>query len=422
MDKILVRGGSPLKGKISIGGSKNSALPIISGVLMAEQPVILDNVPKLEDIKTMHNLLSQHGVSIVQTGDNSYSYNASNITSLTAPYDIVRKMRASILVLGPLLARFGQAKVSLPGGCAIGARPVDLHLKALEEMGAQIEIVDGYVNAKCVSKLKGAHIVFPKVSVGATENIVMAACLAEGITTIENAAQEPEISDLCDFLNKLGAKITGVGTATLVIQGVEKLGGCHHRVIPDRIVAGTFAIAASITGGDLILTDLEIAHCKNILNKLEETGTKIEYLSDKSVRISNTQRIIKPIDIKTEAFPGFPTDIQAQFMTLLSLASGKSSITENIFENRFMHASELTRMNANIVTEGNTALVTGVDELHGAEVMASDLRASVSLILAGLAATGETIINRVYHLDRGYEDIEAKLSACGADIQRIHFH
>jgi UDP-N-acetylglucosamine 1-carboxyvinyltransferase len=343
--------------------------------------------------------------------------NAKNITSKTAPYDIVRKMRASVLVLGPLLARFGEAIVSLPGGCAIGTRPIDLHLSALEQMGAKIELKEGYIHATVKGRLQGADIHFDKVSVGATENILMAATLADGKTTLSNAAQEPEVSDLANCLNAMGAHIEGIGTSTLTIHGVNKLHGANYPVIADRIEAGTFAVAAAITGGDLELTGIEYAIMDSILEKLIQTGVMVSQ-TEKGIRVYK-QGPIQAIDIVTQPYPGFPTDMQAQFMALMTVANGASLISETIFENRFMHVPELHRMGANITITSHSAMVRGAETLLGAEVMATDLRASVSLVLAGLAAKGETLINRVYHIDRGYERIEEKLKACGADIQRI---
>lgn len=427
MDSIKVVGGKPLKGKISISGSKNSALPIMAASLLTEDTLVLSNIPCLSDIVTMNNLLINHGVELSIDGsrnnegkfDHTILLNAKHIHNLVAPYEIVRKMRASVLVLGPLLARFNEAKVSLPGGCAIGVRPINLHLYAFEQLGAEIILEHGYITARAPNGLKGNNINFDIVSVGATENALMAATLAKGTTTINNAATEPEITDLANLLIMMGAKIEGVGTSTLKITGVEKLHGGHYKVIGDRIVAGSYAIAAGITDGELELTDIDFSVIANIAEKLSDTGICFEKTSN-GVKVYRKGTIIKSVDLVTQAYPGFPTDMQAQYMMLMSIADGVSIISENIFENRFMHVPELARMGANISINGNTATVRGVKTLNGANVMASDLRASISLILAGLVANGETHVNRVYHLDRGYEAVEQKLFSCGAIISRVH--
>ncbi|AIL64560.1 UDP-N-acetylglucosamine 1-carboxyvinyltransferase [Rickettsiales bacterium Ac37b] len=426
MDKIFIKGGKPLKGTIAISGSKNAALPIMAASLLTADTLILSNIPLLADITTMSHLLTNHGVSLTVDGIASFTYqngrvlqlNAANVNNYTAPYDIVRKMRASVWVLGPLLARFGQACVSLPGGCAIGNRPIDLHISALEKLGASIELKDGYIIAHTKSKLKGANIRFDKVSVGATANIMMAATLAEGYTTITNVAKEPEICDLAVCLKAMGAQVEGVGTDTITIEGVKQLHGTHHTVIPDRIEAGTYAIAAAITGGEINLTNINQELIDNIIQKLEHAGVSTA-ITDTGMLVKRSEDHIYSTDIHTQPYPGFPTDMQAQFMALMSIARGSSLISENIFENRFMHASELMRMGADITVNGSVAMVKGINQLKGAPVMATDLRASVSLVLAALAAKGNTQISRVYHIDRGYERIEEKLVACGADIERI---
>jgi len=426
MDRIIITGGRPLHGSITISGAKNAALPLMAASILTSETVVLSNIPHLADIMTMAHLLINHGVSFSVDGMSlSQSptgrvilLNGERIKNLEAPYDIVRKMRASILVLGPLVARFGYARVSLPGGCAIGARPIDLHLNALRQMGAEVELDCGYVEVKSQGRLKGTEIHFNFVSVGATENILMAATLAEGRTILHNVAREPEISDLVKLLNAMGAKISGIGTSTLIIDGVDKLSGAYHTVVCDRIEAGTYAVAAVITGGEIVLKNVDYEVCSNIFDRLSTVGAKVS-ASGNQVTIKS-KGIRRAHDINTGVFPGFPTDMQAQFMSLLTVADGTSIITENIFENRFMHVPELNRMGAKISLIGNSATVVGVNELRGAEVMATDLRASVSLVLAGLVAEGRTLINRVYHIDRGYERIENKLSQCGADIKRIH--
>lgn len=416
MDKIIIKGNNPLRGSVQIRGSKNAVLPLMAGALLAEDPCILHNVPCLHDVFTMDKILTQMGVEIEFTGRFMTIKTPPNINPY-APYDLVRKMRASFFVLGPLLARFGKAKVSLPGGCAIGTRPVDIHLKGLEKLGAEISLENGYVIAK--GKLKGAEIYLDFPSVGATENLMMASTLAEGITKIYNSAQEPEIVDLANFLNKLGAKITGAGTEIITIEGVKELGGCEHTVIPDRIEAGTFLIAGVATKGEVQVNSVNPEHLTTFLTKLSEAGTEIE-IGKNYIKAKSPSCRLKPIAVTTLPYPGFPTDLQAQMMALLTCADGTSIIKETIFENRFLHAAELCRMGANITLEGNTAIVKGVEHLKGAPVMASDLRASAALIIAGLMAKeGETIISRVYHLDRGYERIEERLASLGASIQRI---
>ncbi len=426
MDRIRIRGGRPLKGKIPIGGAKNAALPLMAASLLTGETLSLANLPHLVDITTLANLLVQHGVGVTMAGDapngghtgRVLSLTAREITNTTAPYELVRKMRASVLVLGPLLARCGEARVSLPGGCAIGTRPVDLHLRGLEQLGAEIELAEGYIEARAPKGLAGAHIVFPMTSVGATENLLMAAALARGETVLENAACEPEVVDLANCLAAMGARIDGIGTNTLTIQGVDRLTGAEHEVICDRIEAGTYAMAAAITAGDLELSGVGMEHLGTVADTLIAAGTEIEETAG-GLRVTRANGPLRGVDVMTEPYPGFPTDLQAQMMVLMSTARGAAMITETIFENRFMHVPELNRMGANINLHGASAMVRGVERLTGAQVMATDLRASGSLVLAGLAAEGETVINRVYHLDRGYERLEEKLAACGADIKRI---
>jgi UDP-N-acetylglucosamine 1-carboxyvinyltransferase len=426
MDKIRIRGGTPLRGEIRISGAKNAALPLMAAALLTDEPLALDNVPDLVDIATMASLLRQLGVAIGVSdppkagrgADRRTTLQARTITETTAPYDLVRKMRASVLVLGPLLARCGKAKVSLPGGCAIGTRPVDLHLKGLAQLGAEIELHDGYVHASAPKGLAGARVVFPVVSVGATENLLMAAALARGETELVNAAREPEIADLAHCLMAMGADISGVGTDTLRIRGVDRLHGATHRVIPDRIETGTYAMAAAITDGALDLVGANLDHIGAVAETLGQARVAVE-ANERGLRISRINSELIGVDVMTEPFPGFPTDLQAQFMALMTAASGAAMITETIFENRFMHVPELCRMGASINVHGASAMVRGVTRLTGAPVMATDLRASVSLVLAGLAAEGDTILNRVYHLDRGYERLVEKLGACGAEIERL---
>ena len=417
MDKIRIVGGNPLKGEIPISGAKNAALPLVCAGLLTAGELKLTNVPRLKDVETIVTLLRQHGTLVEEDWSHStLTFQSDRVKNYTAPYELVKTMRASILVLGPLLARFGQAKVSLPGGCAIGSRPVDLHLKAMEALGATIELEGGYVLASAPHGLKGAEIAFDVVSVGATENALMAAVLAEGETRLRNAAREPEITDLAECLVAMGAKIDGIGSSTLTITGVKELHGATHQVVADRIEAGSFIAAAAITGGDVTLTGVPPKILGSVLEKFIEAGVKIE-TTENSIRVQGND--LKGIDIMTQPYPGFPTDMQAQMMALLSVAEGASMITENIFENRFMHVPELVRMGANISAQGRSAIIRGVDGLHGAQVMATDLRASLSMVIAALAAEGETIMDRVYHLDRGYEKLEQKLSNVGAQIERV---
>jgi UDP-N-acetylglucosamine 1-carboxyvinyltransferase len=418
LDRIRIRGGRPLSGEIPIGGAKNAALPLMAAGLLTGQRLVLSNVPRLADIETMGLLLAQHGIAAERLDrDGRLLSLGGAIRSTEAPYDIVRKMRASVLVLGPLLARAGEARVSLPGGCAIGTRPVDLHLKGLEQMGARIELAGGYIDARATGRLRGATIVFPFVSVGATENLLMAAALADGRTVLANAAREPEIGDLAHCLTKMGARIEGIGSDKLTIDGVETLHGAEHAIIPDRIETGTYACAAAVSGGSVLLRGARLEHLGAVVRTLREAGVEIAEQPDGLlVRRLNG---LHGVDVMTEPYPGFPTDMQAQFMVLMSVAEGAAMVTETIFENRFMHVPELNRMGARINVHGASAIVRGVPALSGAPVMATDLRASVSLVLAGLAAQGDTVVNRVYHLDRGYEALERKLAACGAAVERL---
>lgn len=421
MDKISIRGGIPLEGNIQISGAKNAALPLMAASLLTDKTLELVNVPELSDIASMCELLSQVGVMIDVDKDSDNQKMrlcAKNLLSTTAPYDLVRKMRASVLVLGPLVARAGNAHVSLPGGCAIGIRPIDLHLKGLEALGAKITLEDGYVHAAAPRGLTGASFTFPVVSVTGTENLLMAATLAKGQTRLINVAREPEVGDLAHCLNGMGAKISGIGTDTLVIEGVDSLEGTTHHVISDRIEAGTYAMAAALTGGKLRLKGARLDLIPTVTSLLRQAGVILEEQED-SLIVKAPLESLQGVDVMTEPFPGFATDLQAQWMALMSLAEGASMITETIWENRFMHVPELGRMGANITVHGSSALVRGTKKLKGAPVMATDLRASVSLVLAGLVAEGETLINRVYHLDRGYERVEEKLRACGADIERV---
>jgi UDP-N-acetylglucosamine 1-carboxyvinyltransferase len=421
MDRIRIRGGRPLRGQIQISGAKNAALPLMATCLLTDQEVRLDNVPDLADIGTMTHLLVQHGAEVttkLNAKQRSLILNGAGVNDTTAPYDLVRKMRASVLVLGPLVARHGQARVSLPGGCAIGTRPVDLHIKGLQQLGAEIELKDGYVVASAAKGLVGAEVTFPKVSVGATENLLMAACLAKGETVLINAAREPEITDLAHCLVGMGAKIEGIGSNTLRIIGVERLGGVTHPVVADRIEAGTYAMAAAITGGELDLIGVKHDLIAAAAASLAQAGVEIKE-TERGLHVSRTNKPLSGVDVMTEPYPGFPTDLQAQMMALMTTAQGASMITETIFENRFMHVPELTRMGASINVHGASAMVRGVKKLTGAPVMATDLRASVSLVLAGLAAEGDTVLNRIYHLDRGYEKLTQKLAACGAEIERL---
>jgi len=418
MDRIKITGGNQLNGEIQIGGAKNAALPLMAASLLTPERLALENLPGVADIYAMAALLSELGVDVQMDAEaRSVGLDGGNVTETTAPYDIVRKMRASVLVLGPLLARFGKARVSLPGGCAIGTRPVDLHLTALGQMGAEITLTGGYIDAHVQGRFKGANILFPSVTVGGTENILMAAVLADGETVIANAAREPEVTDLALCLQAMGAEISGIGTDTLRIVGVSELGSAVHGILPDRIETGTYAIASAITGGDVVLKGAHMANNEAVFSVLKRAGVEIVDTED-GIRVTRKNGRIRGVDIMTEPFPGFPTDMQAQFMALLCMADGASMITESIFENRFMHVPELLRMGADINVHGSSVIVRGVEQLSGAPVMATDLRASVSLVLAGLAAESVTEISRVYHLDRGYERIEEKLAACGAMIER----
>jgi len=416
MDKLVITGGAKLSGEITVSGAKNAALPILCASLLTADDVHLSNVPNLQDVRTMIKLLRQMGVQSEVSGDGRVSLNASTVYKLIAPYEMVKTMRASILVLGPLVARFGEAKVSLPGGCAIGARPVDQHIKGLQAMGAEINIEHGFIEARA-KRLKGARIITDMITVTGTENLLMAAVLAEGETVIENAAREPEVSDLAHLLVKMGAKIDGIGTDRLVIQGVDRLHGAKHDVVPDRIEAGTFLCAVAAAGGDVTLRRVSPHLLDAVTAKLREAGVSIEE-GDDWMRVRMDKRA-GAVNIRTSEYPAFPTDMQAQFMALNTIANGTSQVVETIFENRFMHVQELNRLGANITIDGNTALVSGVEQLSGAKVMATDLRASASLVIAALCADGETLIDRIYHLDRGYDRMESKLTAVGANVRRI---
>ena len=421
MDRIRIRGGKTLKGEIRISGAKNAALPLMCTALLTDKEIRFDRVPDLADITTMTNLLAQHGVEVttkLSGKERSVTVCGNNITDTTAPYDLVRKMRASVLVLGPLVARHGQARVSLPGGCAIGTRPVDLHIKGLQQLGAEIDLQEGYIVARAPKGLTGAEVTFPKVSVGATENLLMAAALAKGETHLINAAREPEITDLAKCLIGMGAKIEGLGTDHLKIQGVDSLHGTTHPVVADRIEAGTYAMAVAITNGDVELIGAQHDLIGSVTSIMSQAGVEFTETA-RGLRVKRTNGDLVGVDVMTEPFPGFPTDLQAQMMALMTTAQGASMITETIFENRFMHVPELTRMGASINVHGASAMVRGVKRLTGAPVMATDLRASVSLVLAGLVAEGDTILNRIYHLDRGYERLTHKLAACGAEIERL---
>jgi UDP-N-acetylglucosamine 1-carboxyvinyltransferase len=420
MDKFIIKGGKPLNGKIEISGAKNSALPCLAATLLSAETVTLHNVPYVKDLITQRRLLEDLGATALTPELRTHKITAKNIETFEAPYELVKTMRASVLALGPLLARFGQAKVSLPGGCAIGTRPIDLHLKAFEQLGATVSLESGDVVARAPKgRLVGASLSFEKVTVTGTENVMMAASLADGKTTIYNAAQEPEIEDLADLLNKMGARIKGAGTSVIEIEGVEALGSAEHTIIPDRIETGTFIVAAAITGGELEIKNCAPEHLKAVIEKLRETGVIIEELNPTTLLVKCSEKGLISKDVTTEPHPLFPTDMQAQYMALMTQAEGVSVIKETIFENRFMHASELIRMGAKIDFSGNTATVRGKTQLMGAPVQASDLRASASLVLAALAASGETLIDRVYHIDRGYETIVKKLGNVGANIERI---
>jgi UDP-N-acetylglucosamine 1-carboxyvinyltransferase len=429
MDKLIIEGGFRLQGKVETAGAKNAALPLMAACLASSEQVFLTNVPNLSDITTMANLLVYMGVDLTIDGNfdkvkfrgRRLRLNATKVESLIAPYDIVSKMRASVIVLGPLLARFGEATISLPGGCAIGARPINFHLDAFEKMGAKIELAEGYIKASTHhlpnKRLQGAVVDFPVVSVGATENVLIAATLADGTTVMNNSACEPEITDLAIMLNKMGAKITGLGTSTLTIEGVETLGGCEHEVVSDRIEAGTYACVAAVTGGEVEITNIDTANMESTLVVLDKMGVNMQFTA-KTLYV-NSSGFINPVNVSTQPHPGFPTDMQAQIVTLMCLASGHSTMTENIFENRFMHAPELTRMGAKLNIKGNMLEVDGIPQFKPATVMATDLRASVSLIMAALNAKGTSSVSRIYHLDRGYERIEEKLSQLGAKIIRV---
>lgn len=419
MDKLIIQGNGPLSGEIRISGAKNAALPILAGALLAENPVVIGNVPHLHDITTTMSLLGQMGVTLSVDEKVRVQVDSSTISSFKAPYELVKTMRASIIVLGPLLARFGEAEVSLPGGCAIGSRPVNIHLKGLEAMGADIRVENGYIHASC-ERLKGARLVLDVVTVTGTENLMMAATLAEGTTIIENAAREPEVSDLAHFLNELGAKISGIGTDTLIIEGVESLTkrGLIYNILPDRIEAGTYLVAAATTGGKIKVKDVDPSTLDMVLSKLQEAGAEL-VIGEDWIELDMKGRRAKAVSFKTAPYPGFPTDMQAQFMVLNALAEGTAMITETIFENRFMHVHELQRLGADIKLEGNTAVCVGKEMLEGATVMATDLRASASLVIAGLVSKGETIIERIYHIDRGYECIEEKTTLLGGQIRRV---
>jgi len=415
MDKLVIEGGIPLKGDVAISGAKNAALPILTAALLTDEPLHVDNVPHLRDVSTMLNLLMQMGVTTVLDDKGGVELRAAKITEPVAPYELVKTMRASVLVLGPLVARLGEARVSLPGGCAIGLRPVDQHLKGLQAMGATIEMAQGYMIARA-NRLKGARICMDIITVTGTENLMMAATLAEGTTVIENAAREPEIVDLAACLTAMGAKISGAGTDVIAIEGVERLHGARHSVMPDRIETGTFLVAAAVTGGDVRLTGTRPKTLEAVIDKLREAGAKIE-TGDDWIHVK-ANGALKAVNVRTAPYPAFPTDMQAQFMALNCVAQGTARIVETIFENRFMHVQEMQRLGADIAVEGNTAVIKGVPELNGATVMATDLRASASLVISGLVARGTTTVERIYHLDRGYERIEEKLSRLGARIRR----
>ncbi len=417
MNKLIIKGGVPLSGQVRISGSKNAVLPILAGTLLANGPVVVSNVPHLHDVTTTMELLGRMGVSITIGDKMSVEIDPSTIQNTFAPYELVKTMRASILVLGPLLARYGTAEVSLPGGCAIGARPVDIHLSGLEAMGAEITVEQGYIRAKA-DRLKGAHIVMDQITVTGTENLMMAASLAEGTTILENAAREPEVVDLADFINAMGGRIENAGSDKITIHGVEKLEGCDYTVLPDRIETGTYLVAAAITGGKVLLKDTDPSLLDAVLAKLVEAGAIID-TGENWIELDMEGRKPKAVNIRSAPYPGFPTDMQAQFCALNAIAKGTGSVTETVFENRFMHIQEMSRLGAKIQLEGNTAIIQGVDYLNGASVMATDLRASASLILAGLVAKGETVVERIYHIDRGYDHIEEKLACIGANIQRV---
>ncbi|MFQ5656543.1 MAG: UDP-N-acetylglucosamine 1-carboxyvinyltransferase [Candidatus Methylomirabilales bacterium] len=415
MDRLVIRGGRPLRGRVTVSGAKNAALPAMAAVLLTSEDLVLENVPILRDVVTIERLLGFMGVESYEVVPRATYLNSRAVDRCEAPYDLVRTMRASILVLGPLLARFGEARISLPGGCAIGPRPINLHLAGLQKMGAEIDLVEGYVVAKA-PRLTGARVSFETITVTGTENLMMAATLARGTTILENAAREPEVEDLAHLLQKMGARIEGAGTSTIIIEGVEVLNGTRHRIIPDRIEAGTLAVSAAITQGDVAIEECVPRHLEAITTKLQEAGATVA-VEDGRIRVSMVGPP-RPVDVTTEPFPGFATDMQAQIMALMAFADGRSVITETVFENRFMHVSELERMGAHIGIRGREAVVQGVRHLRGAPVMATDLRASASLVLAGLQARGETVVHRIYHLDRGYDGLETKLHSLGGEIRR----
>jgi UDP-N-acetylglucosamine 1-carboxyvinyltransferase len=420
MDKLLIRGGRRLQGEVRISGAKNAALPELCAALLTDQPVVLQNLPRLQDVTTMLTLLRNMGVAVERDSQGTAHVDSSRLSSPEAPYELVKTMRASVLALGPLLARFGEATVSLPGGCAIGSRPVDQHIKGMQAMGADIVVEHGYIIAKLPkgrTRLTGANIRTDMITVTGTENFLMAATLAEGVTVLENAAQEPEIADLAEMLIKMGAHIEGHGTSRITVTGVEKLGGCTHRVVADRIEAGTFLCAVAATGGDVVLRHGRADHLEAVVEKLREAGAKVEAIED-GIHVQSQGRLAAQ-SFRTTEYPGFPTDMQAQFMALNATAEGSSKITETIFENRFMHVNEMVRLGAKIQVDGKFAMIEGVEKLSGATVMATDLRASASLVIAGLVAEGETLVDRIYHLDRGYDQMEAKLRGIGADIERV---
>jgi UDP-N-acetylglucosamine 1-carboxyvinyltransferase len=427
MDRIRINGGRPLTGSIAISGAKNATLPLMIASLLTEETLILENVPRLADVAQLQRILGNHGVDVMVNGKRpgyteyqgqTLHISAANIVDTTAPYELVSKMRASFWMIAPLVARMGEARISMPGGCAIGTRPVDLLIMALERLGAQIEIDGGYVVARAKRGLRGAEVAFPKVTVGGTHTAIMAAALADGTSVIENAAREPEIRDIADCLNKMGAKITGAGTSRVIVEGVPRLSGARHSVLPDRIETGTYAMAVAMAGGDVLLEGGRPELLQAALDVLSEAGVDVS-ATNAGIRIARNGAGLSPVQVTTDPFPGFPTDLQAQLMALMTRARGTSRITETIFENRFMHVQELVRFGAHIHLDGETATIEGVDKLKGAPVMATDLRASVSLVIAALAAEGETVVNRVYHLDRGFERLEDKLAGCGADITRI---
>ncbi len=417
LDRLIINGGTPLVGTIPISGAKNAALPILAASILSQDDCLITNVPELTDVHLICDILRSLGVDVVSIGHGALRVNGAGLCDYTAPYEMVTKMRAAFFAIGPILARMGHARIPLPGGCTIGSRPVDLHLKGLRSLGAKVTIEHGYVEAQA-DQLVGGNIYLDFPSVGATETIMMAAVHAEGTTVIENCAQEPEITDLAEFLIKMGAKITGAGTQTITVEGVRRLGGCEHEIIPDRIEAGTFMVAAAITKGDLTLQGVRVEHLAAITSKLVEAGVTVTPIGETAVNVK-VEGPLKPVDVRTMPHPGFPTDMQAQFMTLLATIDGTSVLTEMVFENRFLHVDELVRMGANIKTEGNVAVIQGVPELTGAQVKSTDLRAGAAMILAGLVGRGETVVTALQHIDRGYEDIEAKLTAVGAKIHRV---